>query len=233
MAAADTAAADGAAGGGGWGGGGGYGGGGGGGTRAAIMRPPTRRLMARWDIPTTAPSITAAPATTMPTTATGITAAGTIIGSIPGTAARSAGSASASALAWASGRLGRPVVLGLLALLQPVLHRGDRRREHADRLLAADRRGRAGGTDERRVGRPVRGPGPGGAYLDAARSAFTRGDYQTAMTQVEPGHCQASQRRPAARVPRAGAVRHPAVQAGRGGDLRRAVGRSRLGLAHA
>ena len=128
------------------------------------------------------------------------------------------------------GRLGRPVVLGLLARLQPVLHRGDRGREHADRLLAADRCGGAGRTDEHRFGRHVGGPGPGGPDLDAGPQRLYARRLPDGDDAGEPGHCPASQRRPAARVPARGAIRHPAIQAGGGGHLRRAVGRPRLGL---
>ena len=96
------------------------------------------------------------------------------------------------------------LVLGLLALLQPLLHGPGSGRRHDDRLFAAHRPGgpacrrfspAGGGGRFRSAGAAAAGR-PGGRpasaeSLDAARAAFAQGDYAAALAQCDKAIAQA------------------------------------------
>ena len=72
------------------------------------------------------------------------------------------------------------VVVGILVLLQPLLHRPGRHGRGDDRLFSADRRGRAA----RAIGRPGAAADEASQLLDAARDAFLQGNYRAALSQA-------------------------------------------------
>ena len=80
------------------------------------------------------------------------------------------------------------LVVGILALLQPLLRRSDRQRRCNHRLLAADRVGQpAAPSRAQRVATAEEQATP---LFDAARNAFMQGDYTTALAQVDQAIAQ-------------------------------------------
>ena len=110
----------------------------------------------------------------------GITDIGTTIGTIRGTIGRPRGGGPVSDRARLRRRR-RALVLGLLALLQPVRRRARGGRWGADRLLATARPGRPG----RAAANAQAATDQAGQLMDAAREAFRQNNYAGALTQCD------------------------------------------------
>ena len=201
-----------------------------------IVHHPARRGRAyQAAIPTAeAPAILwVLPATIIPTMATGITATGTITGVIPGTTARWPGSPWASwpgPWCWDA-----PWHWGYWSYYNPycteVIVVDNATIDYSQPIVLAAPAPVPRASRQRPT--PALAESEASQLLDASRNAFARAIIQTAMTLVN----QAIAKKPNDAVPHEfrapDPVCHQAVQAGRGGDLRRAVGRPRLGLADA